>query len=81
VFPVRYGLDFYINLLRNSVFKGLMLSIPAARSRYSAPGRETRLLASRQGSRGYIPGRDKRFFSLFLSSGYPRSPTGTGEPG
>jgi hypothetical protein len=23
VFPVRYGLNFYINLLRNSVFKGL----------------------------------------------------------
>jgi hypothetical protein len=24
MFPVRYGLSFYINLLRNSVFKGLM---------------------------------------------------------
>jgi hypothetical protein len=23
VFPLRYGLNFYINLLRNSVFKGL----------------------------------------------------------
>jgi hypothetical protein len=23
MFPVRYGLNFYINLLRNSVFKGL----------------------------------------------------------
>jgi hypothetical protein len=25
MFPVRYGLDSYINLLRNSVFKGLKL--------------------------------------------------------
>jgi hypothetical protein len=25
VFPVRYGLNFYINLLRNSVFKELIL--------------------------------------------------------
>jgi hypothetical protein len=24
VFPVRYELDFYIKLLRNSVFKGLI---------------------------------------------------------
>jgi hypothetical protein len=24
VFPVRYGLNFYINLLRNSVFKALI---------------------------------------------------------
>jgi hypothetical protein len=25
MFPVRYGLNFYINLLRNSVFKGLIV--------------------------------------------------------
>jgi hypothetical protein len=25
MFPVRYGLNFYINFLRNSVFKGLIL--------------------------------------------------------
>jgi hypothetical protein len=27
MFPVRYELNFYINLLRNSVFKGLILAI------------------------------------------------------
>jgi hypothetical protein len=29
VFPVRYGLNFYINLLRNSVFKGLIHGVSA----------------------------------------------------
>jgi hypothetical protein len=29
VFPVRYELNSYINLLRNSVFKGLIRVVPA----------------------------------------------------
>jgi hypothetical protein len=31
MFPVRYELNFYINLLRNSVFKGLMRGASTAR--------------------------------------------------
>jgi hypothetical protein len=32
VFPVRYGLNSYINLLRKSVFKGLMADVPSGLS-------------------------------------------------
>jgi hypothetical protein len=38
MFPVRYELNSYINLLRNSVFKGLILGPPCPCKQRLQPG-------------------------------------------